>query len=562
VITLLDPANTTYFPAQNQRILICTPSHTAANVIVQRLSPHFDQSKMLRLIGPERNVATIPVSILGYCRHDPATTLFKVPHDILAYSIVVCTCLDAHLLYNVGLANMQLRIRRQCFYNGLKKECEGTNINIAKIDGVNEPHFRYVTCCFLFRFLTIVINIVLFLQSHLFIDESAQATEPEILVPLSIVLDPENGIQKAEVVLVGDPRQLSPQIYSTTAARAGLGRSLMERLLLRPVSCLGSGRDHLLGTEVDMVQIDDWLRYSLRRGGQDQLSVFLTVNYRGHPSFLMLPSSLFYSDKLQCAAKTSVNKSDELFWCEKLRHLEAMANPVKAIDAKGLLQKKQYTWPIHFRGVNGQDASVSVKCGFSSDSWSNELEAVAVCNIITTLVENGVATNSIGVMSPFRGQVVLIREYLRQKALGTVDVGTIEDYQSMERQVIVLSLTRSSSSLVHNDMEKCIGVFGQTKRSNVALTRAEKAFIVVGNPRTMMKDMVWRQFLFFCYRNGLWYGESCAVMINEVADNSRVVSNGTPLLREIYNGNKESTTCFVISSLEKTLRDEKGPFKP
>ena len=73
----------------------------------------------------------------------------------------------------------------------------------------------------------------------------------------------------------------------------------------------------------------------------------------------------------------------------------------------------------------------------------------------------------------------MLRQQLRAKQLGGVNVGTIEDYQSVEHDVIVLSLTRSSSSFVNVDKDKRVGVFGQPKRSNVALTRAEHLMIVV-----------------------------------------------------------------------------------
>jgi hypothetical protein len=58
-----------------------------------------------------------------------------------------------------------------------------------------------------------------------------------------------------------------------------LDRSRLEQLLLQPVSCLGGGRYDLLGP--DFANIEDWLQYSLLNDGQDQLSYFLTLNYRG-----------------------------------------------------------------------------------------------------------------------------------------------------------------------------------------------------------------------------------------------------------------------------------------
>jgi helicase MOV-10 len=82
------------------------------------------------------------------------------------------------------------------------------------------------------------------------------------------------------------------------------------------------------------------------------------------------------------------------------------------------------------------------------------------------------------------GQVVLLRQYLRKKNLFDVNVGTIENYQGVEQDVIIFSLTRSNPLFVHHDTKKRMGVFGEVryKQANVALTRAENLFIMVGNP--------------------------------------------------------------------------------
>jgi superfamily I DNA and/or RNA helicase len=82
------------------------------------------------------------------------------------------------------------------------------------------------------------------------------------------------------------------------------------------------------------------------------------------------------------------------------------------------------------------------------------------------------------------GQVVLLRQYLRKKNFFDVNVGTIENYQGVEQDVIIFSLTRSNPLFVHHDIKKRMGVFGEVryKQANVALTRAENLFIMVGNP--------------------------------------------------------------------------------
>jgi hypothetical protein len=447
---------------KKNRVLVCTPSHTAADVVTRRLGQFLSRKQLFRLYGNDRPLSAVPVELLAYCyQSDDQMGNFIIPDVpiLMQFDVIVCTCSDAHLLYRIGLTNQQLRIRRQCYETYIRKCCEHTNLNV-QIDGVYEPHF-----------------------THLFIDEAAQATEPETLIPLSVVVDLESEYRMVEIALVGDPRQLSPSIYSSEAANSGLDRSWMERLLLRPVSCLGGGRDDLLGP--DFVRIEDWLQYSLLSDGQEQLSFFLTLNYRGHPSFLMMPSALFYADKLHSVEHNKTNDEGESYWCAKIRHVENLSDPViitssSSSDVPDEIEcRKQFDWPIHFRGVIGNDVSITVDSGFASNSWQNVAEATVILEICSTLSEQGILPKKIGVMAPFRGQVVLIRKILREKNLGGINVGTIEDFQSVEFDVILLSLVRSTSSFVEHDIMHRMGVFGQPKRSNVALTRAEFLFVVV-----------------------------------------------------------------------------------
>lgn len=175
----------------------------------------------------------------------------------------------------------------------------------------------------------------------------------------------------------------------------------MERLLQRPIPRYDDGLSTSFsfrgGSDDDsnddndmlgptMLRMDDWLRYSLQREGQE-LSHFLTLNYRGHVSFLMVPSALFYADRLQRAGYVGEiagqQEEDESFWCQKLRGIEMMSEPLRlnkhtdhpsssaAYCPAELCQQKQFNWPIHFRGVIGTDASDALVSGFASDSWCN-----------------------------------------------------------------------------------------------------------------------------------------------------------------------------------------------
>jgi hypothetical protein len=559
------------------RVLVCTPSHTAANVITQRLGKELSSTNyinpanatnssssnasnkndlLLRLLDSDRPVATIPADVLRYCQQEASTGTFILPEDMLQFRVIVCTCSDAHLLYCAGVSNAILRDRRQCFKTWLENILDKTKM-VSNLQGADEPHF-----------------------THLFVDEASQATEPELLISLSVVVDP-GSTRPVEIALVGDPRQLSPQVYSPIANHCGLGLSWMERLLQRPLPALGGGHAHLLGP--NLRNVEDLVLESF----QTNLTVFLTMNYRGHPSFLMMPSSLFYFDRLR-ASKGIREKEDNGWNSTNLRlTIEGLKDPVIDDALKSTLpplfrNAKKQLWPIHFRGVLGQDKSVTIQSFCATNSWSNPQEAQAVVDIVVSLVQSEhISTRSIGVMAPFRGQVVLIRQMLRNQNLSNINVGTIEDYQSVERNIIVLSLTRSNPAFLARDVESRSGVFGQAKRTNVALTRAENVFIVVGNPTMMVDDPIWRQWLWFCLRNGFWYGQGAQVIQNYFASHAEVemvrhlqpvstkgqglLSNGggggpqqdqTKTLDNHGNGNGHSIAPIVFSTLEELCIDD------
>ena len=446
--------------SQRIRILVVTSSHTAADVVTRRLAKFHSNTQVFRLYNADRPVATVPVQILPFTFQDSGTGHFTLPdlEQLFGFDIIVCTCYDAHILYQCGLTNHQLRLRRMEIYQRAAAEFKACGATIIPNNSVNEPHF-----------------------THLFVDEAAQATEPETLIPLSVVLDPIPSSRKVEIALVGDPRQLSPQVYSARAAKAGLAQSWMERLLRRPVKCLGGGDEAMLGP--DMSSLDALLQYSFAKDGHEQISFFLKNSYRGHPSFLAMPSALFYADKLQWASFDRANRNEGLAnkWCEHLRCLEGQSSPV---IPETFECHKQFAFPIHFRGVVGEDKSHTVTSGtISEESWTNEKEVRVVLDIVKSLITvSSVGSASIGVMAPFRSQVFLIRSLLRNEGFSGVNVGTIEDFQGIEMEVVILSLTRSTTGFLSHDIDRRIGAFGQRKQANVALTRAEQLQVVVGNP--------------------------------------------------------------------------------
>jgi superfamily I DNA and/or RNA helicase len=106
--------------------------------------------------------------------------------------------------------------------------------------------------------------------SHIFVDEAAQALEPETLIPLVL------AGERTKVILAGDHMQMDPPCYSSIARKYGLHVSLLERLF-------------------------DHEAYS---SGVGQLcKTLLTENHRSHTHIMEIPSKLFYKNKLTCRAK-------------------------------------------------------------------------------------------------------------------------------------------------------------------------------------------------------------------------------------------------------------------
>ena len=86
------------------RCLVCTPSHTACDVVTRRLSKHLGRSQLFRLFDTNRPIASVPVDVLGYTRQSATTGGFSLPpaKELLKFDVIVCTCSDANILYRAG----------------------------------------------------------------------------------------------------------------------------------------------------------------------------------------------------------------------------------------------------------------------------------------------------------------------------------------------------------------------------------------------------------------------------------------------------------------------------
>ena len=297
-----------------------------------------------------------------------------------------------------------------------------------------------VVCCTNVSALRLVQDRALFPVTHVIMDEAGYATEPEALLPIVSAMK-LCGDREPVIVLAGDPKQLGPVIRSNEP-----GSVLAESMLVRLIR------------SVDAVQ--------------------LRVSYRCAPDVLALPSAWFYEDGLESARPYSPLG-------HALSHWTGAGNPdgadrsVRVVDVHGTEQREEGS-PSYF---NTAEAS----------------ETIAICRKLLAEVP-GLQLGDIGIISPYSKQVRKLRRATKLAFPASttedfIDVGSTEQWAGREREVIILSLTRTQSlALLADGRERNIGFVSNPGRVCVATTRARSLFIILGDPAVMESDVHWSDY--------------------------------------------------------------------
>jgi hypothetical protein len=94
-------------------------------------------------------------------------------------------------------------------------------------------------------------------------------------------------------------------------------------------------------------------------------------------------------------------------------------------------------------------------------------------------------------------------KYGNGSGLWDVNIGPLEAFQGLEKCVVILCTTRARKRFLAKDNSMGVGIIGERRKMNVALTRAKEALVVIGNPEVLGQDANWRQWMAYCWRNGL-----------------------------------------------------------
>ena len=231
-----------------------------------------------------------------------------------------------------------------------------------------------------------------------------------------------------QLVLVGDHKQLPPTVISTRAEEMGLKKSLFERLIELGVN-----------------------------------STMLLEQYRMHPCIAEFPSRQSYDGLLKNGV-TSENR----------------------IAPTGIIWP-DFDNPVAFLPVEGGEI-VSA----DGHSKANPTEAGWVLRIVDSLLAGeDISPDDIGVITPYNGQVRAIHDLMESSGglenngkWNGIEVRSVDGYQGREKEVIVFSAVRSNP-------EGNVGFLNDSRRLNVALTRAKRGLIVIGDPKTLRNQRDW-----------------------------------------------------------------------
>lgn len=287
----------------------------------------------------------------------------------------------------------------------------------------------------------------------LFIDEAAQALEAACWIPMR---------RASRVILAGDHCQLPPTVKSIAALRAGLGKTLMERIA----------------------------------ENKPEVVTLLKIQYRMNDEIMRFSSDWFYGGKVESAPqikyRSVLDYDHPITWIDT-------SNEENQITIEGEDAPKDSASTSSSVSAANQNSDLNFKEQFVGESFGRinkaeaELTLLTLAEYFTKIGKQRILEERIdvGIISPYRAQVQYLKKLIKKYEFfkpyrRLISVNTVDGFQGQERDVILISLVRS------ND-EGQIGFLKDLRRMNVAMTRARMKLIILGNKDTMTKHPFYKK---------------------------------------------------------------------
>lgn len=287
----------------------------------------------------------------------------------------------------------------------------------------------------------------------LFIDEAAQALEAACWIPMR---------RASRVILAGDHCQLPPTVKSIAALRAGLGKTLMERIA----------------------------------ENKPEVVTLLKIQYRMNDEIMRFSSDWFYGGKVESAPqikyRSVLDYDHPITWIDT-------SNEENQITIEGEDAPEDSASASSAASAANQNSDLNFKEQFVGESFGRinkaeaELTLLTLAEYFTKIGKQRILEERIdvGIISPYRAQVQYLKKLIKKYEFfkpyrRLISVNTVDGFQGQERDVILISLVRS------ND-EGQIGFLKDLRRMNVAMTRARMKLIILGNKDTMTKHPFYKK---------------------------------------------------------------------
>jgi len=264
------------------------------------------------------------------------------------------------------------------------------------------------------------------------IDEATQASEPSCLIPT---------VKADKLIMAGDHKQLPPTILNEKAKHEGLAETLFERL----VAMYG-----------------------------DEVKTLLKVQYRMHEKIMRFSDEEFYDGQIVADESVKSHLLQDIIDKKIENKFEDILDPKEAIvlvDTRGEMLE-------HSRK--------------GSTSKENKGEALISKELVNGFLDMGIEEKDIGVISPYDDQKELIKDQIDDE---TVEIDTVDGFQGREKEVIILSLTRSNR-------KNNIGFLKDLRRLNVSITRARRKLVVIADTNTISTHPVYEKLFYYLEENG------------------------------------------------------------
>ncbi|HRH09882.1 MAG TPA: AAA domain-containing protein [Bacteroidia bacterium] len=247
------------------------------------------------------------------------------------------------------------------------------------------------------------------------------------------------------IILSGDHFQLPPVVKSIEAKRRGLGETMLDRC----------------------IQLKEAV-------------VLLNRQYRMSNAIMGFSNAYFYKGELTADESVQENR---------------LVN-----DEESLLSKS-----LEFIDTSG--CSYDEIQNPETLSYSNPKEGELVFLHLQQLLTDYLAFENlpaidIGIIAPYKEQIEWLKDNqsaytLNTEKLASLDIKTIDGFQGEERDVIYISLVRSNEN-------QEIGFLGDLRRINVAITRAKKKLVIIGDSSTIGAHAFYKEFLEYCEKHGAY----------------------------------------------------------